>query len=64
VAVVNSVGSHDMAVTACAGVVGHDVAGVGDGRGMKMVQQGVVWNRLRGSGDVPACFSSGCSGSS
>jgi hypothetical protein len=63
VAVVNGIGSHDVAVTGCMGVVGCDVAGVGDSGGMKTVRQGVVWDRLRGSVDVPTSLS-GCSSSS
>jgi hypothetical protein len=63
VAVGNGVGNRDMAVTECVGVIGHDVAGVGDGGGMKTVRQGVVWDGLRGSVNVPASLS-GRSGSS
>jgi hypothetical protein len=56
-AIVNGIGSYNVAVTACAGIVGHDMAGDADGRGIKTVQQGVVWDRLRGSVDVPASLS-------
>jgi hypothetical protein len=57
VAVVDGVGNRDMAVMGCVGVVGRDVAGAGDGGGMKTVRQGVVWDRVRGSVDVPASLS-------
>jgi hypothetical protein len=57
VAVANGIGNRDVAVTGCVGVVGRDVAGAGDGGGMKTVQQGVVWDRVRGSVDIPASLS-------
>jgi hypothetical protein len=57
VVVGNGIGNRDVAVTECVGVVGRDVAGVGDGGGMKTVRQGVVWDRVRGSVDVPASLS-------
>jgi hypothetical protein len=53
----NGIGNRDVAVTGCVGVVGRDVAGAGDGGGMKTVRQGVVWDRVRGSVDVPASLS-------
>jgi hypothetical protein len=42
VAVVNSVGSCDVAVTGCMGVIGCDAAGGRDGWGRGTVQQGVI----------------------
>jgi hypothetical protein len=57
VAIVNSVGNPDMAVMGCVGVVGCDVAGAGDGRGMKTVWQGVVWDRVGGLVDIPTSLS-------
>jgi hypothetical protein len=63
VAVVNGIGSHDMAVTGCVGIVGCDVGGSGDGRGIGMVGLEVVWDRLGVSVDVSVSLS-GCSGMS
>jgi hypothetical protein len=57
VAVVNDADSCDMAVSGCAGVVCCDVAASSAGWGMGTVQQGVVWNGLRGSVDIPASLS-------
>jgi hypothetical protein len=57
VAVVNGVGSRDVAVTGCVGVVGRDVAGAGEGWVVGTVRQGVVWDVLVVPVDVPASLS-------
>jgi hypothetical protein len=57
VAVVNGVGSHDVAVTGCMGVVGCDAAGSVDGWGRGTVQQGVVLDVLVVPVDIPASLS-------